>query len=149
MSEFFNSLVWWHWLVVAMLLLIIEILAPASFFIWIALAALMMSLIIFFAVGLSWPLQFILFGVLSVVAVLAGRSWFKHKPIASDKPQLNRRGEQYVGRTFTLNEAINNGYGSVNVDDTRWQVAGPDLAQGAKVRVTSIDGTVLNVESAN
>ncbi len=149
MSEFFNSLVWWHWLVVAMLLLIVEILAPASFFIWIALAALMMSLIIFFVVGLSWPIQFILFGVLSVVAVLAGRSWFKHKPIASDKPQLNRRGEQYVGRTFTLNEAINNGYGSVNVDDTRWQVAGPDLAQGAKVRVTSIDGTVFNVESAD
>jgi membrane protein implicated in regulation of membrane protease activity len=146
MENLVSQLVWWHWLVLAMLLLIVEILAPASFFIWIAFAAGAVSLVTLFADSLSWQMQFILFGVLSIVSVLAGRSWFKHRPIKSDEPQLNQRGEQYVGRTLTLHEAISDGFGSVNVDDTRWRVQGPDLPSGASVKVISVDGTVFTVE---
>ena len=146
MENLVSQLVWWHWLVLAMILLMIEIVAPVSFFIWIAFAAGALSLITLFADSLSWQMQFILFGILSIVSVLAGRSWFKHRPIKTDEPQLNRRGEQYVGRTLTLHEAISDGYGSVNVDDTRWRVQGPDLPIGASVKVISVDGTVFTVE---
>jgi hypothetical protein len=40
--------------------------------------------------------------------------------VESDQPKLNRRGEQYVGRTFTLEEPIVNGHGKIRVDDSTW-----------------------------
>ncbi|MCG8379509.1 MAG: NfeD family protein, partial [Proteobacteria bacterium] len=58
----------------------------------------------------------------------------------------NRRGEQYVGRIFTLEEPIVNGVGKVKVDDSTWKVMGVDMPAGTKVRVLSVDGTILNVE---
>jgi membrane protein implicated in regulation of membrane protease activity len=65
---------------------------------------------------------------------------------ASDHPVLNRRGEQYVGRQFTLEQPIVNGRGSVKVDDTVWRVAGPDLPAGARFTVRGADGATLLVE---
>ena len=148
MSELVASLEWWHWLVLGMLLMIVEIIAPASFFLWIAIAAFIMTLVTLLLSELSWQLQFILFGALSVASLLAGRAWFKRRPIASDMPQLNRRAEQYIGRTFTLTEPIENGYGTVHVDDTRWRVSGPALPAGKAVHVVGIDGTIFRVEAA-
>lgn len=66
----------------------------------------------------------------------------------TDVPALNRRGEQYIGRVFTLTEPIVNGVGKVKVDDTTWKVNGDDMEAGAKVRVVAIDGTVFKVEAA-
>jgi membrane protein implicated in regulation of membrane protease activity len=61
---------------------------------------------------------------------------------------LNRRGEQYVGRLFTLQEAVVNGVGKLQVDDTTWRISGVDLPAGRKVRVAGVDGTTLRVEAA-
>ena len=146
MDLLFSNLLWWHWLVLGMVLLIIEIIAPASFFFWIAHAALLMIVLSFINDSMIWQTQQILFIVFSIASLFAGRAWFKNRPIKSDIPQLNRRAEQYIGRTFTLNEAIENGYGSVNVDDTRWRVTGPDLLAGQVVRVVGMDGMTFKVE---
>jgi membrane protein implicated in regulation of membrane protease activity len=147
--ELLNSLQWWHWLVLAMLLLLIEMLAPMYFFLWFSLAAGVMTLIVLIASNISWEAQLITFGILSVACLFAGRAWIKRRPIATDIPQLNRRGEQYIGRTFTLTEPIENGYGTVQVDDTRWRVHGPAAPAGHTVRVTGIDGTTLQVEAVS
>ena len=53
---------------------------------------------------------------------------------------------QYIGRVFTLEEAIINGRGKVRVDDTLWRVEGADLPLGHKVKVVSVDGVVFKVE---
>ena len=56
---------------------------------------------------------------------------------ASDQPHLNRRGEQYVGRTFTLQEAIVNGNGKIRVDDLMiWKIYGQGSPTGTQVTVT-------------
>ncbi|MCK4710234.1 MAG: NfeD family protein, partial [Gammaproteobacteria bacterium] len=65
---------------------------------------------------------------------------------ASDHPTLNRRGEQYVGRTFTLDEPIVNGMGKIRVDDSTWKISGNDCDSGSKVKVTGIEGTIFKVE---
>ena len=54
----------------------------------------------------------------------------------------------FIGRRFALSEAIDNGVGKIRVDDTTWKVKGPDLPEGAKVRVTAAEGTLLVVEAA-
>jgi inner membrane protein len=64
----------------------------------------------------------------------------------SDEPNLNRPAAQLVGRVLTLAEPIEGGRGKVRVGDTLWPVEGPDAPEGAEVRVTAANGTVLVVE---
>jgi membrane protein implicated in regulation of membrane protease activity len=76
---------------------------------------------------------------------LLSRLYFAHHPIETDQPRLNRRGEQYVGRVFTLREPIVNGQGKIRVDDSTWKIQGVDCPSGTKVRVTGVNGVVLQV----
>ena len=64
----------------------------------------------------------------------------------SDQPNLNRPAAQLVGRVLILAEAIEGGRGKVRVGDTLWPAEGPDAPEGAEVRVTAANGTVLVVE---
>jgi membrane protein implicated in regulation of membrane protease activity len=67
----------------------------------------------------------------------------------TDEPNLNRRGDQYVGRVFTLEEPIENGFGKVKVDDSIWKVeAKTDIESGKKIKVTAVEGTILQVEES-
>ncbi|TFG86238.1 MAG: NfeD family protein, partial [Hyphomicrobiales bacterium] len=95
-----------------------------------------------------WQWQVLLFAVLAVVSLVAWRDYQRRHPSPTDEPALNRRGEQYIGRVFTLDEAIVNGTGKIRVDDTTWKVSGGDQPHGATVRVTGVAGTVLTVEPA-
>jgi hypothetical protein len=83
--------------------------------------------------------------VLSVGSVYLSRRYLRHHPVHTDRPTLNRRGEQYVGRVLTLQVPIVNGTGKVRVDDTTWKVEGEDCASGSRVVVTGVDGAVLRV----
>ena len=50
---------------------------------------------------------------------------------------------------MVVEEPIENGRGRVRLGDTLWAAQGPDLAAGAKARVTKLDGTVVIVERAD
>jgi membrane protein implicated in regulation of membrane protease activity len=139
----------WHWWVLALLLIGIEIFAPGFIFIWLAAAAGVVGVLLLVMPGLSWQLQLLAFGVLSVASVFAWWRFGRKVTGPSDRPQLNRRAEAYVGRIFVVAEPIENGYGVVTVDDSRWRVsAESDVPSGARVRVTGVDGTILKVEPA-
>ncbi len=47
-----------------------------------------------------------------------------------------------------LNEPIVDGKGRLKIEDTMWELRGPDLPQGAWVKVTGVDGMRLMVEAA-
>lgn len=137
---------YWHWLAVATAFGIVEVLAPGFFFMWLAVAAVVMALLVLVLPSIGWEVQVLLFTVLAVSSALAGRRFIKRHPITSDQPFLNQRGAQYVGRTYTLAEGIVNGAGKLRVDDSIWKVRGEDCPAGTNVKVTSVDGTVLLVE---
>jgi len=142
----FEHLQYWHWLLAGVLLLILEVFSPGVFFIWIGIAAGLTGLLLWLAPGISWEWQMLAFALFSVLAVAAGRYWFARRAIESEQPLLNRRGEQYVGRIFTLTEPVVNGQGKVRVDDSTWKVRGADCPAGTNVRVVAVEGTVLLVE---
>ena len=152
MSDYFSTLLFWHWWVLALVLVIVEMIAPGMFLLWIGAAAAVTGLIMFVAdsVGwqVSWQLQFVIFGVLAVASVAAAKYYVKRNPIETDNATLNRRGSQYVGRVFNLEEGIVNGIGKVRVGDSVWRVEGPDLPAGDRVKVVAVDGTILRVEKA-
>jgi len=148
METWLDHIVFWHWWILAGLLLIIELTAPAFFFLWLGIAAAAVGLILLVFPSIPIETQLVLFGIASIVAILAWRKYRESRPLKTDQPNLNRRGQQYVGRVFSLSEPITNGVGKVTVDDSTWKVKGPDLAAGTHIKVTGVDGVVFMVESA-
>jgi inner membrane protein len=147
MKFFVTHLEWWHWMVGAVALAALEAFIPGAVAIWFAAAAAVVGLLLV-VIPLPWQWQWILFAVLGIVAMLIYRNYVRKHPETTEQPNLNLRGQQYVGTEFVLVEAIQQGFGKVRVGDTVWKVAGPELPVGARVRVTGVDGAVLDVTGA-
>ena len=135
----------WHWAVLGIALLVLEVFAPGVFFMWMGIAAGLVALLAWGIDGLSWQAQVLAFALFSPVTVILGRWWLSRHGMATEEPTLNRRGEQYVGRQFDLDEPIVNGAGKIRVDDTTWKISGPDCPAGRRVTVIGVDGVVLRV----
>lgn len=138
--------VFWNWWILALVLLVLELLAPGFFFLWMAASAFVTGCLVFVipVIGTEWHI--LIFSVLSVAAITGWRFYGKNRLIATDHPLLNKRGNQYIGRVFSLYKAIENGEGKIKVDDSIWKVHGPDCDINTKVRVIAINGTVFDVE---
>jgi inner membrane protein len=136
----------WHWWILGLVLCGLEMLVPGTIILWLGIAAGLTGMALAIAPTLSWEFQILLFASLSVISLLAWRFYQKRRPPETDDATLNRRGAQYVGRVFTLQQAIVNGRGAVQVGDSLWRAEGPDLPAGAKVTVIAVAGTALQVE---
>lgn len=137
----------WHWLVLGLLLVIAEIFIFGAVLIWLGVAALIVGVLVFFIPALIWIPSLLVWSVLSVALIGAFHLYRKNNPAKVMAPTINRRGEQYVGRHFTLTKDIVNGTGELHVDDTRWKIVSDhDLPAGSKVKVLAVEGTSLRVE---
>ena len=145
--EFITNIESWQWWAAGLILLIIELLAPATFFLWFGIAAFVVGCISWLIPDLSWQIECLLFAIFSIGSLVTYRMYLTRNPIKTDAPTLNRRGEQYVGQIYTLEEPIVNGFGRVKIGDAFWKVKGIDTEQGRRVKVTAVDGIVLQVEA--
>lgn len=138
----------WHWWLVAAVLGVVDLLAQSGFFLWLGLSALAVGIGVYELPGLSWQAQFLVFAGLAILSVVVTRVTLNATPAPSDRPTLNRRGEQYLGQLIVLESAIVNGRGRAFVGDTLWTVEGTDLPVGETVRVVGTDGALLQVEKS-
>ena len=148
MSHFLSILTHWYWFGFGIILLIIELLIINSgFLLWIAISTFFVgfSLLLFDHLPGSYQLMIFAFSLLVCAAI--SRKYFRKNPIQSDQPRLNRRTEQYIGRTVILEKAIENGRGIIRLDDSIWTVEGPNLPTGTQVRIVGADGLVLKIKA--
>jgi membrane protein implicated in regulation of membrane protease activity len=142
----------WFWFVAGLVLLIGEVLIPATFLVWFGIAALIIGTLTLtgFADVAWWPwqAQLVAFAVLSFVMVFVGRKVFPSSRAPTDPTELNSPLNRWVGSEATLQEPIVDGVGRVKLGDTTWRVVGADTEAGAKVRVTSVKDGALQVERA-
>ena len=136
----------WGWLVIALVVSAVELIAPVTYFLWIGAAAGVTAIMVFIFPDMSWQAQSVLFSVLAVSSVMLSKRYLVKRQSVSEQPDLNRRAEQYIGRRVTLSEAIEQGVGKVRMDDSHWKMTGPDLPAGTEVRITGANGAVLTVE---
>lgn len=134
----------WSWFIVAVVLFGLEMVVPGLHFIWFGTAAAAVGALSLMT-GMPWGWQLITFAVISVAVVYWMRQYTSPDRVTSDEPDLNARGQQYVGRTVTVEDAIISGRGKVRVGDTLWAAEGPDTAAGTAVRVNGANGIVLMV----
>jgi len=147
--QFSEDIRFWHWWIFGLLLLGLELLVPGSFFLWMGVAAGIIGLILLVYPDFAWQSQILTFAVVSIVAVVGWRFWLRKHPIKTKDATLNVRGARYQGRVLTLSEPLVNGVGKVKVDDSIWRVSTGDatsLPEGARIRVTGVDGATLVVE---
>jgi membrane protein implicated in regulation of membrane protease activity len=138
----------WAWIILGLVLIGLELLAPAIFFVWLGLAAIVTG-VVDGLVGLSWQASTLLFAVLSVASVLLGRVVSRPLVRNEDPVTLNRRGEALIGRVFTLETPLAGGEGRIRVDDSSWRVTGADRPAGTAVRIVRVEGATLVVEAAD
>ena len=125
----------YHWLIIALILGIAEILVPGVFLIWLAAAAAVTGFVAMF-IDITVAGQFTLFGILALASVFFGRRWYLSNVVESEDPLLNDRSARLVSSTS----------GRVKVADGEWPAQGPDMKKGSVARVTAVNSGVLQLE---
>ena len=133
----------WHWLALGTILLILEVLSGTMLLLWPALAALAVGAIVA-AEPMAWYSQVVLFSMMTVASTVTGRYWWKRRA-SSDRPNLNRRGNELVGRRIELANGLARGRGRALVDGVWWQVAVADRAEAAHSAGEASDAVAVEV----
>jgi len=144
--DFFIANTPWAWIIAGLVLLALELVVPGGFLLWLGVAGIVTGLIVLFE-PISWPLQWLIFGVIALVAIFAWTRWTRLRQTNTDSPYLNRRTDRFIGQEAVLEQPISGGFGRLPLGDTVWRIAGPDLPAGQRVRITGSDGAVLRVEA--
>jgi membrane protein implicated in regulation of membrane protease activity len=147
MGELIPVLGTWFWWVVAGILMMLELMAPGVFFIWLAIAAVFTGLVDM-QTPMGWQAELLIFAATSIVSVFAGRALLARRGSSGDSQFLNRRQQRFVGHSYVLQQAIVSGRGKLTIEDTTWDIQGPDLPAGSRVKVTDVDGPTLIVQGA-
>ena len=136
----------WLWLIGGVLLLILEVIAPGFFLVFIGAAAMATGL---FTVmfGLGTASQLALFALYAVIAVMVGRRFYANRTADSTDPLLNDRAGRLVGKVVTVVEAVDDHGGRVRVGDSEWSARGGPAAIGERVRIAGVEGNCLKVEA--
>ncbi len=143
-----ESMEFWHWLIIGIVFLVLEVFAPGAIFMWFGISGLLTGLVTWMFPEMSIGVQVLLFSVSAVLSILAWRI-FRHKnpePESPD-PELNNRLSAFVGQEHVLKSPIKNGRGRMQVGDGTWTVQGPDMPAGSRVRITQVKGIQFVVES--
>lgn len=138
----------WSWVVLGLMLMAGEMLAPGAFLVWLGLAALLTGIVVGF-LSLSWQAAALVFAGFAIACVIAGRLLTRRRSEEPDAAtSLNRGGRQFIGRVFTLDRTMTGGEGRLRIGDSSWRITGPELLAGSEVRVIRVEGGTLIVEKA-
>lgn len=134
------------WLAAGGLLLLLELVVPGAFLMWIGVAALLTGAAALMVPDLPMLIQALMFAVLGGVSVYFGRRFAYSEYAESEDPLLNDRLARLLGETVTVAEPITAGRGRVTVGDSVWPARGPDLPVGTRAKVVGASNGVLVVE---
>ena len=148
MIEFLNETVlWWHWIVIGIILLILEMNVGTFFMLGLGVAAILVG-VIDSLIGTSFKTELFIWIVLSVLSIAAWFKWFREKPI-TDSGQSNYR----LDTLGTVKEDIQpHSRGKVTFDtpvlgNTTWHaIAKIDINKETRVKIVQINGQLIEVE---
>lgn len=140
------------WLAAGLALLLLEVTTGTLWMLWPGLAALVFAIVAALFPELAAPVQLILFAATAAALTVLGQRYLKSRVggRASDRPELNDRAAQLIGRHVTLIGRFENGYGAVRLDDGQWNARlqtgdGHDVAPGAHLKIIAVEGVSLVV----
>jgi len=145
--ELLESVNYWHWLALGLALLACELLGTAGYLLWLGLSAMVVGALLT-VIPMSWQLQWVSFGVFSLVTTwLWWRRQLKSDTADDAQRQLNQKHKQLVGQTFVLDEDFPAGKGRLKVGDSTWSAQSESaIKAGQQVEVTKVSGIILTIK---
>lgn len=146
MIALLDSVNYWHWLALGLILLAAELLGAAGYLLWLGISALLVGALLTF-MPLSWQLQWMSFGTFSLVTTwLWWRRQLTHDKQSDKQRDLNQKQKQLIGQELTLDRDFPAGKGRIKVGDTTWSAkSATHLTAGTTVTVTDVDGIILTI----
>ena len=147
------EILYWHWILLGIALMISEIFLASFFVVWFGAAAVIIGGLLFLAPSLSPALQVFSWTILSTTLALA---WFKFlKPLSIDKTKAGLSKEAITGEIGQVLKAPNGEergklrFPAPVLGTDEWLIISQDeIAIGDRVRVVDISGNSLIVKKA-
>lgn len=138
------------WLAIAVLLLIAEVLGTSGFLLGAAVAAFVMTALVFLVPGMGIGMQIFIYAVISVIATVIYFKFFRATQ-PPNEDELPSRAEAMLGRRFKLEESISAGNETrIQIGDSMWVISSlSDIAEGVEVEVVDCDSMRLQVATLN
>jgi membrane protein implicated in regulation of membrane protease activity len=149
--EFLNEAVlWWHWIVFGIVLLIIEMSIGTFFILGLGVAAIMVGVMdILF--DTTFTMELTIWMILSLLAIAAWFKWFR-EPSVSESGQSNYRLDT-LG--IVIEDIQPHSRGKVTFDspvlgNTSWHAtAKMNIDKNTRVKIVQINGQLIEVEPVN
>jgi len=142
MEMLFANIDFWDWLIFGTVLVIIEMFAASTFFLWMGVSAIVVGIILKIIPTISGNMQLLIFAFLAVSSIYIVNKFFKVETVDT---QLNERSSRHIGNIYTVVELSNDG-AKVKVGDSLWLARGCEMSIGQKVKVIDTDSATLIVE---
>jgi len=143
-----ETIEFWHWLVIGVFFLALEVFAPGAILMWFGFGGLLTGFLLWLIPAMNLEWQVLIFAVFSGVSLLVWRKFgINNDDIKTDQPHLNNRLQSYIGQKTILIKAIENGTGLAKVGDSAWKVQGEDLPKGTRVKIVGLNGVFFKVEA--
>ncbi len=147
------ELLYWHWIVIGIALILSEIFLGSFFIFWFGAAALVVGIVLLLIPSLSTAIQILLWTILSTALALA---WFKFlKPLSRDKTTAGLSREAIMGEKGQVLSPPNGEkrgilrFPAPVLGSDEWLIMSQDaLAIGDRVSVVDVSGNSLIVKKA-
>lgn len=137
----------WHWLILGLVLMAVELAAPGFVFFWLGVSAVVTGIVVLAAGAMAWQWQIVIFALATVGSVAGWLAWRRQQP-ANLTPTLNRGAGALIGRVGRLERGTGAGNGRIRLGDTTWPATGEAMPDGSLARVIGHEGSLLRVEPA-
>lgn len=143
-------ILWYHWLILGMLLMLGEMLVPSFTLFWFGLAALLIGLVILILPDLALSLQLLIWAAASIAFTVL---WFKFfKPTMIDRTKAGVSREAVTGETGTVIKAPQDDIRGIVrfsmplLGSDEWEfICREDCSVGNRVEVIDVSGNTLVV----
>lgn len=143
---------WWHWMVLGVALVLLELAIPAFFVVWFGLGALIVGVAVALAPSMSLAAQIVVWIGASLAFVFL---WFKVFKTHVHKTRVGLSEGQFAGEVGLVTREIKPFQkGQIRFQKPilgaeAWEaIADEDLPPGERIQVLSVEGNILRVGRA-
>jgi membrane protein implicated in regulation of membrane protease activity len=140
---------WWHWIVLGIVVVLLELAVPAFFLVWFGLGALIVGVVLLAAPGLSFAWQVLIWIVCSLAFIWL---WFKVFKPGFYKTRAGMSKGAVIGeiglviRDIRPFEKGQIRFQKPMLGDEVWEsVADEEIKAGERVKVLDVEGNILKV----
>jgi inner membrane protein len=146
------QLLWWHWMVFGVVLVLLELAVPSFFLVWFGVGAILVGIVLAMLPSLSFSWQILTWIACSVVFVAL---WFRIFKPGLHKTRSGMAKGAAIGEVGLVTREIRpHGTGEVRFQkpllgaDVWESMADEEIRMGERVRVLDVEGNILKVGKA-